>query len=552
MELERLPVGSQVDGVTTALQRQLAAVWSQLRRRASGLYFGDWFIVLLTLGVAAVAGGRLVGIAGVTLSLGVSLSVAIAIVVANSGNPLLNAVGAGVAVLGGVLVASLLVFVAVLTLGSGTAGVGGGLALLCLVLAGLGSFLTPAQTVSLGAIARTILMSLLSAVGVLLVLAISVLPHGELSRQLLATAVALVGAGVGAVTSSSPTYGLPTFLLLAGLAALMLRTALDSLPLGRVLPADRRDEFESWLARGRELLSRTFKHGMMLAVPTGAIARAREEGVAAVRAVDYTRYVHVDEMAAILPDPVGGLLWGLLLSEAVRLVLLYLIVGGVVVAGGVATLKRLRRGLARFLVHATAPIVGGMVVGAVAGYALIDPSLPDRLAAGAPDSVPTEAIVLLQELPLFAAGNALVLLTLLVFGTALFGFAFLRSGLLLPNRAGSAALASLGLFGVAVVAVITGRVGLGVGVVVVALSVWDVGEFRTGLREELPPTAPTLRVEAVHAASSLLVGVTLAIVSWGLFVWIVPAVAPPNPQVAATGLLILGLVSALLALQVKG
>lgn len=546
------PRGDSSGGLVSTLLDRLRSGRRAVGRRLVHLYFSDWFVIVLTLGVAAVAGGRLTGVVGAGLALAMGLTVAVAVVVANSRNPALTAVGAGVVVVGGVLTAAMLAFIAVLGLRSGVTGLVGGVALACLALASVGAFLTPSREVSSGAILRTQFMAGQAGAGLLVVLALRVLPAADLRQKAADSTLALAAAAVEVAVSTAPAFGLPTFLLTLAVAALAVRSALGRLPIERLLPADKRDAVADALATVRTALSRTFRVGLVVGALTAVVGFAVPPSASADGALAYARYVRVDVLAAELPEPVGGLLAGVLLSEALRGMLLSLALVGASVRVAVSATRWLRRGLGWFLVRVAAPVAGGAAVGVVVGTTLDDPALPARLAAAAPEGVPPEVIGLVAELPLFAAANVLLLLTVAAFGGALFGLLLLRGVLVLPKRAGSAALASVGLFGVAVVAAVVDRIGLALGVSVVALSVWDVGEFRTGLREELPGTAPTLRVEVVHASGSLIVGSVVALVAWALFTWVVPAVSPPDPQIAAAGLVVLTFVTALLTTQVRG
>lgn len=539
-------------GLADSLTAWLGARRRGLRRRVASLYLGDWFVILLTVGAAALAGGGLAGPVGVGLALALGLSVAAAIAIATSGNPVLTVLGAGVVAAGGVLTAATLALIALLGLESGVTGLVWGFGLACLAMAATGAFLTPVRTVTTRSITRTVTMAALASAGVLGVLALRVLPRAELRGRAVEAAVAVGGAGVEAVLATSDATAVPTFLLTVGVTALALRGAQTRLPTERLLPADKRAAAAAVLARSRLWLTRTARGGFLLGAAAGAATLVVSEPSTADGALAYVTYLRLDGLSGALPGPLGGLAVGLLGSTAVRVVLLSLTAVGAGVTVAVVAGRRLRRGLGWLLVRLAAPVAGGVVFGTAAGTALEDPSLPARLAAAAPEAVPTSVVLLLADLPLFAAANLLLLAAMAVFVQVLVGLALLRWLLVLPERAGSAALASVGLFGVAAVAVVVGRVPLGLGVTVVALSVWDVGEFRTGLGEDLPATAPTLRVEVVHATSSLVVAAVAAAASWAAFAFLVPLVSPADPRVAGAGLVVITLVAGLLLTTVSG
>jgi hypothetical protein len=100
---------------------------------------------------------------------------------------------------------------------------------------------------------------------------------------------------------------------------------------------------------------------------------------------------------------------------------------------------------------------------------------------------------------LFAVGSVLYLLASLVVAQR-FGF--------VPERAGSVALASAGVVGLAVVAGLGGWPPLAVfGLAACGLFVWDVGEYAVVVGRELTPAARSRRVQLVHAGGSALAGV---------------------------------------------
>lgn len=548
----RLGSADAEEGAVDRLTSWVGARRRGLRRRVASLYVGDWFVILLTVGAAALAGGGLAGPVGVGLALALGLSVAAAIAVANSGNPALTVLGAGVVAAGGVLTAATLALVALLGLESGVTGLVWGFGLACLAMAATGAFLTPVRAVTTRGIFRTVSMAALASVGVVGVLALRVLPQAALRDQAAEAAVAMGGAGVEAVLATSNTTAVPTFLLTLGVTALALRAAQTRLPTERLLPADKRDAAAAVLSRTRLWSTRVARAGFLLGAVTGVASVSVSDPSTAEGVLSYVTYVRLDGLAAALPGPLGGLVAGVVGSVAVRVALLSVAGAGAGVALSVAVGRRLRRGLGWLLVRIAAPVVGGVLAGTAAGTALEDPSLPARLAASAPESVPESAVVLLADLPLFAAANLLLLLAMLVFAEVLVVLALLRWLLVLPTRAGSAAMASVGLFGVAAVAVVVGRVPLGLGVTVVALSVWDVGEFRTGLGEDLPATASTLRVEVVHATSSVVVAAVAAMASWAAFAFLVPLVSPADPRIAGAGLVVVTLVAGLLLTTVSG
>jgi len=498
-----------------------------------------------------VAGTAFAGSSGALLAVGGGLSLALTLVMTNSSNPLVSSLGVAVGMLTGGLAAAIVAFVLYILLQTGFSGLFAGVGLFSLVLASTGAFLGPVRSLSRLAIARSILMVTVGIVGVFGLGVALVLPRAELRQQATAAGVATGQTVVSSALSVDPSHALATFFLLVAAALFFVGRIVVRIPLERLLPADRRSTAVAaiqWIQRWRMTLVRA---SLVVAMVTGIGLMLNatvppEEDTAWL--LEYTQLLRTDQLLVVAPEPLGELLVGVVGSQPIRAGL-YAVAGGsigVLLAGRL--LGALRRGLAWTIAKLAAPLVGGIVASIPFGILASAVGAIDVLIQAAPANTPPELLEFLQTVPSFVAGAvvAVVLLGLCVWTlTALGLFATL---IVLPANAGSTALASIGLFGVALAAVVVDIPLVGVGVTAAALCVWDVGEFGATLRTELPGRPPTLRAETVHTAGSLLYCSAGALGAWLLYRMAVPQIQPPAAEIAALGLFGSLGVAALLAL----
>lgn len=525
-----------------------------IKRRLFSLRFGDWFSILLTLSVVAIVGTAFSGTTGAALAGAAGLCLAVTLVATNSGNPLIAGSGVITAVFGGITTLLMVGFLVFLLLQEGFFGLFAGVGLLALALASLGAFLTPVRTLSAKALLRTNLFVLAGVVGVVALLAVQVLPRAELREQAAAATSALGAEAVGLLVSVDPAHALATFFILLSIALLSVGLLVASLPIERLLPPDRRQTVVEAIETAQRWRSLTVRGCFALGVIAGGglllNALAIQTGEAAALQ-PYTRLLRTDVLLGTLPSPLDGLVVGVVTAQSLRL--LFVIVTTISV--GLLALQRLirllRRGWGWLLVRLAAPVAGGIIAAIPVGYAASQLAVMEQLVAAAPPAIPPELIEFAESIPSFAAGTAVVLVLLAVFFVPLGALAGLKTVFVLPSRAGSVALASIGLIGVAVAAVIVDLIGFAMLAAAAGLCVWDIGEFSTGLREELPASSPTLRAETVHTTGSLVYCAVAAVGAWLLYQLLVPQLTPPAPEIAAVGVVVSLAIAALLAIRVS-
>ncbi|TQQ83230.1 hypothetical protein EGH24_00015 [Halonotius terrestris] len=538
--------------VRAALRATLGDTKAHLRRRLYSLRFGDWVTILLTLGVVSVVGTAFAGPTGAALTVASGLLLAATLATTASDNPLVTALGVAVGTLAGAATLAMGAFVVYVVLQRGFFGLFAGLGLLSLALASFGAFLTPARTLSRLAILRSSAVLVTGALGIGFVLAAQVLPRAALRGQAVDALAAVGDVVVSTLLSVAPSHALATFLILVSITLFAVGRLLARLPVERLLPPDRRSgvtatittvqAWRSTAARGLFSLGAVVGFGLLLnaAAPAGAATITR-----------YTSLLRTDVLAATLPPSLGGLLVGIVTAPSLRAALLVTTIGSVGVLAVFRALGSLRRGLGWTLARLLAPIAGGVLTALPAGYLAAEFGVMERLLAAAPSAVPAAIIEFAEAAPPFAAGTAVVGLLVLLALQPLGVVGSLKTVLVIPNRAGSVALSSVGLFGVAVAAVIVDLVGFAVVAAAAGLCVWDVGEFGTGIREELPDGSPTLRTETIHAAGSLLYCTVAAAGAWLLYQLAVPRLTPPAADIAAVGVVLSLGIAALLALRVS-
>ncbi len=544
-----------IDRIQAGLVSTVSSTVETLRMRFHSLRFGDWFSILLTLGVVAIAGTAFVGSTGALLAVGAGLTLALTLVLTNSSNPLLSSLGVGLSMLTGALTAVVLGFAVYILLQTGFSGLFAVIGILSLVLASTGAFLAPVRSISRLAIARSMLVVLVGLLGVVGLIGVLVAPRTELRAQAIEAGVVTGQTVVSVLLSVEPVHALSTFFILLAAALYFVGRLVVQLPIERLLPADRRSTVVSvieWVQKWRATLVRG---SLVVAMVTGLgllldATVPADEG--AEWLLEYTQLLRIDQLSAVMPTPVDEILLAVVASSSIRAVL-YGLIGGSVGALLVARLLvSLRRGLAWTLVKLTAPLAGGIIAAVPFGFLASRVGAMEVLIEAAPAGTPPELIEFSQTVPAFVAGAAvvMVLLGLAVFTLLVLGI--LAVLIVLPANTGSTALASIGLFGVAVAAVVVDLPLIAVGVAAAALCVWDVGEFGATLRTELPGRPPTLRAETVHASGSLLYCSAGAVGAWLLYQVAVPQVQPPAAEIAAVGLLgSLGIVALLALLASK-
>lgn len=542
---------STVDRLRVGVRSAVASVLSTLRMRFYSLRFGDWFSILLTLGVVAIAGTAFVGSTGALLAVGSGLTLALTLVMTNSSNPLLTSLGVAVSMLTGALAAAVVAFALYVLFQTGFSGLFAGLGVVSLVLASTGAFLGPIRSISRLAIARSTLVVTVGIVGVGGLIGALVAPRAELRGQATDAGVATGQTVVATALSVDPAHALSTLFLLVAAALFFVGRVVVRIPVERLLPADRRSTAVAaieWVQQWRMTLVRG---SLVVAIVTGIglmldATVPPDEGAEWLLA--YTQLFRTDQLLTVVPAPVGELLVSLVSSQLLRAGLYAVVFGSIGTLLAMRLLGALRRGLAWTVAKLAAPLVGGIVAAIPFGLLTSRFEAIDLLLEAAPAATPPELVEFLQGVPSFVAGAVVVAVLLTVCVLTLLALGVLATVIVLPANTGSTALASIGLFGVAVAAVVVDLPLVAVGVAAAALCVWDVGEFGATLRTELPDRTPTLRAETVHASGSLLYCSAGAVSAWLLYRLAVPQIQPPATEIAAVGLLGSLGVAALLAL----
>lgn len=299
------------------------------------------------------------------------------------------------------------------------------------------------------------------------------------------------------------SLALLTALLYVVLSLYTLRLAVTSLPFAKLVPPRQRPSIS---VRVHEL-----------AVALGRATAGTAAAAAALYLVAVLSGTATPgAIAGVLGSPVGDAVAALLTAVWPRVVLVVWlgIVGAVLVAEQVR--RRVRRHSdADFRRYALA-IAGIFAVTAVGGLALdatvsADTLRSQALAAGYP---PAAALLGGGVLPAVAIGTVAALVVVAALLTLLF---VLVASPVVPEPALAPAVGAGSLFALALaLALLGGSSALAIAAVVLSMLVWDTGEYATGLRTELPDTAPTARGELVHIGASIAVAVLAVTVALGL------------------------------------
>ena len=521
----------------------MRAVFRRLRAKLRSLFITDWVVLAVTVAVAATV-ARTVAPGGGLVVVGLGVSVAGGIVLTTSRHSVWRFVAGGTTVVGGLCVAALFGVTAISILESGLSGLLIGVGLLFLAVAVAGACLTPVHAVSAAKLGHTAVLTVLTAAGVVAVLAVRILPEERLRAEARTAAVAVVGDGIDAFLSPQPAFAIGLVCVLVFSTCYALRWAVGTIRIERYFPADRRDTATAIQRIVRTATGRMAKitfallivYGLSRGVRIAAINEVPPDIAALLALSDATTLV------AALPAPAAGVAEWLLFAPGVRIGLAAVTVGSLGVVIGNIALRQLFGRVGFTLVRILVPVGSGVLLGVGVGTVVGDVTLGEQLAAGLPGSVPSEVVEFVLELPLFAVAQVLLLLAIGLYLCVLIGLMLLRAVAGLPKRTGGPALAGLGLCVAAVCVVVTGRFTLGLVAVAAGFAVWDIGEYGVTLREDLPPGTNTFRPEAFHTIGAGVVAggaaVTAGIAESTLF----PAVATTSQVAAIIGIVVLGIV----------
>ncbi|MFC3476759.1 DUF7519 family protein [Halobacterium litoreum] len=213
-----------------------------------------------------------------------------------------------------------------------------------------------------------------------------------------------------------------------------------------------------------------------------------------------------DRVVEQTPDAVVSLVGALASSGAVR-VLMLATVGASLVTYAVLRVGRLVTGDREESLRRVAPTAGGGVLAATVGLVFAG-----RIVGRARAALPEQGQEVFDNVVRVFGEQALALAGLVVpiaaLATLLLAFAALGRIRAVPQRGAPAAVAAAGLvLAGAVAGVQNANAGFVFGLVAAGMVVWDAGEYGVGLAAELGRDARTARVELVHVAASVGVGV---------------------------------------------
>lgn len=305
-----------------------------------------------------------------------------------------------------------------------------------------------------------------------------------------------------------------TFLVFVVLLVALLRAVVGSLPLATLFPPRQRPSVTDRLDRTRRLLSRA----LFVAVlgSTGVYAAALVTGTTTPPA-----------LAAAL-GPLGGVAFWLLTTVPLRVVLVLVVDVLVVVLVAERVRRRVRRRSEADLLRQVLPAAGAITAALVVGVALDAGVSTARLRSLVPATVGPVVDPLLAG-GVLPASMTVVFASLIVVAALFVLLTLLAGSPLLPERALGPAVAAGATFALVVaLALFGGSPAAAFAGAALAFLAWDTGEFATGLREDLPPEAATVRGELVHVGGTVAVAVAAVLGALVLDLLVASALVVPS------------------------
>jgi hypothetical protein len=319
-----------------------------------------------------------------------------------------------------------------------------------------------------------------------------------------------------------------TFLVYAIALLYLARSLIGALPIVNLFPPRQRPEIASQVETIRTQFGRALLVVGVLSF-AGYLA-ALVTGVAAPAA-----------LAQQLPAPLDGVVFALLTATWLRAVFLTLLGALLAVLVGERLRRRVRRLSEADLLRLSMPPIGAAVVAFVAAIGVSAATSPAQVLSQLPSAAAATAEPLLRS-GLVPATLLLVFGSLIALGALFVLLTVVIGTPVVPERALGPALASTAVFALALVLVLFGgSPALAFLAAVVAMVVWDTGEYAVGLREELGFEAVTARGELVHIGGSLVVGLLVLVVAFALQLFVTSefAVASVPDTTLAAGALTL-------------
>ncbi|WP_252701227.1 DUF7519 family protein [Natronosalvus vescus] len=466
-----------------------------------------------TIVVCLVVGGSLIGARLAAVATGAGIGAALAATLLASRNPLRRAVGGAIAVPVAALVATPITLAWAFAIGIAGFGPFAAITVWSLIFAALAGTLISWDYLGDGGARRASTGATLALIGVVIVLLARILPEAgvrEHAGTALSDATALA---IDLVIYPGSRSAVLSFFALLFVAAALTMATVEYIPFERLAPPDRRDVISTGIGGVKRMCSVAIKLSL------GAV-------FVAILAPAFLENFHdvpfsPQDLRGEVPAPLGEWVATLLTSSGLRY-LLIAVVGVVTLLVLAEWIRRaLRRGLASVLVRLFAPMVGGAVVTLSLAYVLTDPGVEATLEAIIRRIEPETVAELLLAFPTFALVVGLLVVALGMLSSLLFTVSMLRTFRILPARAIGAALAAIGIFGLALSLSVIGQTETAIWTAAAAFVVWDIGEYADGMRTELGRDAATMRAEVVHAAAAVLTGAGVALATLGLYRWVV-------------------------------
>lgn len=506
-----------VDGVSDSV-RELVDEFS------SGMNPTDWLILALTLLSVATVGIWFVGWLGVALAVGAGLTVAIATIAEVKESVLAQTASGFLVFLTAIFVLGIVGVTLTLVGTSTMLGVVGGLGMYCLVLSVVGAVFVPFETGETN-FSRPLGTTLSVGSGVVIVFVTESIPRSEDRETAFGLISNLLEFMYGLGVSPGPEHVTLTFFALTAVAAFSLSVAFGKMPVERLLPPGRNEYWKRRFDTASDYLFVFFGISAIAAVMVSIVTFLPVGGDVA----------HADNLRQL---PLGGVVVAVLANTGIRLVLVSASVIGFVSILVVRWVRFFRGGFVRSLLFSRLPVGVGVLIGVLGGILLSGIGIREMLLSGASSFTPENVMVSFGELSSFGLANLTFVFAL---ATLVFFLVLLETTRILFANRGNAGptLASVGLFGFGIAAILTDVFLGGLLAASVGLFVWDVGEFSREIRETVPSGASASRVESVHAAGSCLVISLSAVVAYVLYRVVTPLVSPQEPEVAALGLVLL-------------
>ena len=507
--------------VRECLESVRRGLWTALARPTAS----DVAMIAATLAIGLAVGSRLVGPELAGLAIGGGLGAALATVLLASRRPIVRALGGVVAAPVAVLVSSPALLAGALALSSSGVGRFAGLAVWGLIVAALAAGLCAWDRLGDGGVRRGATGTTLTAVGVLAVVVLRVLPESDVRERAGAAAMDLLGVAGETVVAADGSWAVLSFAGLVLAAAFASGRTLGYLPLERLVPPDRRGTLADAVARLRRACSLVSRVAIAAGIATVVAPLALQE-------VDSMPMTPAS-LRTVLPAPAGDAAATLVTASGLRIALLAVLA----VAAGLALLEWSRRFLganvAHVLARLVAPCAGGALVALVLARALSATALETDLEGLLEGAAPSSVVELIGAFPAFALGAVLLAIALGTLSSLLWSVTALRLVRILPARAIGAALAAGAVFLLAIGLAVVGQVEPAIATAAGAFVLWDVGEYADGVRAELGREAATLRAELVHVGGTALTGAVVAGGTVSCYRWVAPDVAVSDPAHAA-------------------